>query len=103
AEQFDLSANGDRLRFTRNVANIVMDTHSVETVRVNALGGADVVTVNDLAATDVKRVEADLAATGGGGDGATDQVVANGTAADDTVDVTSDGSGGLIATGLAAD
>ena len=102
-EKFDLSANGNRLRFTRDVAAIVMDTHSVETVHVNALGGADVVTVNDLAGTDVDRVEADLAATGGGGDGATDQVIANGTAGDDTVDVTSDGSGGLIATGLAAD
>src|SRR5439155_3569695 len=30
AEQFDASANGNRLRFTRNVGNIVMDTNDVE-------------------------------------------------------------------------
>jgi Ca2+-binding RTX toxin-like protein len=100
AEQFDLSANGNRLRFTRNVGSIVMDAHSVETVHVNALGGADVTTVNDLAGSGVDRVEVDLGATG---DGAVDQVIANGPARNDTVDVTTDGAGGLIATGLAAD
>ena len=45
AEKFDLSANGDRLRFTRDIANITMDTHGVERVDVQALGGADTVTV----------------------------------------------------------
>ena len=34
--------------FTRDVANIVMDLNDVETINVNALGGADSVTVNDL-------------------------------------------------------
>ena len=48
AEKFDLSANGSRLRFFRDVGNITMDTAGVERVDVNALGGIDLVTVNDL-------------------------------------------------------
>ena len=53
AEQVDLSANGSRLRFFRTSGNITMDTDGVELVDFNALGGADVVTVNDLSGTDV--------------------------------------------------
>ena len=98
AEHFDLSANGKHLRFFRDVASITMDTDDVEEVDVNALGSADVTTVNDLAATDVTRVNVDLS----GADGSVDQVIANGTARNDTVDVTTDGAGGLVATGLAA-
>src|SRR5207344_1936052 len=62
AEQIDLSANGPRLRLFRNVANITMDTAGVEQVDMNALGGADTVTVNDLTGTDVDRVNVDLGA-----------------------------------------
>src|SRR5205809_940483 len=40
AEQFDLSANGHRLRFFRTQGAITMDTRGVERVDVNALGGA---------------------------------------------------------------
>ena len=43
AEQVDLSANGNRLRFLRNPGNVTMDTRSVERVDFVALGGADVV------------------------------------------------------------
>jgi len=52
-------------RFTRDVANIVMDLDNVEQIQFNALGGADKITVNNLAATDVKQVAINLAATGG--------------------------------------
>ncbi len=48
AEKIDLSANGHRLRLFRDVGSITMDTDGVETVDVNALGGADTLTVNDL-------------------------------------------------------
>ena len=58
---------------------------------MNALGGADTVTVGDLAGTDVTSVETDLAATGGGGDGQPDQVIAEGTAAADNFKVGSAG------------
>src|SRR6478752_7087890 len=76
AETVDLSANGDRLRFSRQPANITMDTHGVEQVDFNALGGADTVTVNDLAGTDVANVNVDLAGALGGatGDGQADRV-----------------------------
>ena len=53
AEKIDISANGGRVRFTRDVANITMDLNDVETIDFNALGGADTVTVNDLSGTDV--------------------------------------------------
>src|SRR5262249_8965583 len=89
AEKVDLSANGNRLRFFRDVAGITMDTAGVERVDFNALGGADLVTVHDLSATDVTNVNVDLAGTLGGsaGDGASDQVVVEGTKNDDAIDV----------------
>jgi hypothetical protein len=103
AEQFDLSANGNRLRFFRDLGAITMDTAGVERVDVTALGGADVVTVNDLKRTDVRAVNVDLAGTVGGatGDGQADRVVVNGTDGDDTIDVSGD-AGGVKVSGLAA-
>src|SRR5262249_35985098 len=47
-ENIDISANGDHVRFFRDVANITMDLHSVEHIQFAALGGADHITVNDL-------------------------------------------------------
>jgi Ca2+-binding RTX toxin-like protein len=83
AENIDISANGGRVRFTRNIGSIVMDLNDVEVVDFNALGGADAVTVNNLADTDTRLVNVNLAAAGGGGDGAADSVIVNGTAGDD--------------------
>ena len=102
-EIFDMAANGERLRFTRNLGNIVMDVNDVETVTVNALGGADTVNIGDLGATDVKTVNVKLASTIGGttGDAQADTVNVNGTNGGDIVNVF--GSGTSIAvTGLAA-
>src|SRR6266511_1385337 len=92
AEKIELSANGNRLRFTRDVAGITMDTNGVERVDFNALGGADLVTVNDLSGTDVGGVNVDLAGTLGGatGDGQPDRVVVNATNNDDTIKVSGD-------------
>jgi Ca2+-binding RTX toxin-like protein len=102
-EQIDLSANGNRLRFFRVQGTITMDTAGVERVDVNALGGADLVTVNDLTATDVNDVNVDLAGTLGGitGDGQRDRVVVNATDGNDTIDVSGD-AGGVNVAGLAA-
>jgi Ca2+-binding RTX toxin-like protein len=102
SETVDLSANGDRLRFFRNPGNITMDTHGVEFVDFNALGGADTVTVNDLTGTDVTSVGLDLAGVlgGGAGDGQTDRVVFNGTSGDDAATVAG-GASGVLVTGLA--
>jgi hypothetical protein len=103
AEKVDLSANGDHLKFFRDVANVTMDTHGVERVDFNALGGVDLVTVNDLTGTDVNEVNVDLAGTLGGnaGDGAADRVVVNGTDGDDTINVSGD-TAGVKVNGLAA-
>ena len=50
AEIMDISANGGHARLTRNVGNITMDLDNVETIDVQAKGGADLITVNDLSA-----------------------------------------------------
>ena len=92
ADQVELSANGNRLRFFRNPGAITMDTAGVEQVDFNALGGADLVTVGDLSGTDVTAFDVDLASSLGGsaGDAQTDRVVVNGTNGDDAVDVSGD-------------
>ena len=102
AENIDLSANGNRLKLFRDVGSITMDTAGVERVDVNALGGADVVTTADLNGTGVTTVNVDLASTLGGaaGDGQADRVVVNGTAGDDTVNVSGDANG-VTTAGLA--
>jgi hypothetical protein len=69
-----------------------MDTAGVERVDFNALGGADLVTVNDLGGTDVSDIRLDLAGTlgGGNGDGQNDRVVVNATDGEDTINVQGD-------------
>jgi predicted lipoprotein with Yx(FWY)xxD motif/Ca2+-binding RTX toxin-like protein len=106
AEQFTLSANGSRFRLFRDVGTVTMDTAGVERVDLNALGGADLVTVNDLSGTDVGTLSVDLAGALGGttGDGSVDSVVMNGTAGDDAFTVAGDSdevkAGGLPATAI---
>ena len=104
AEKFVASANGRRLRFTRDVGNIVMDTDNVERVKLNALGGADTVTVGDLRRTDVRKVDVDLGAqlNASGGDAAVDAVTVTGTPGKDRIRVS--GSGGNVrVSGLSAE
>jgi Ca2+-binding RTX toxin-like protein len=101
AENIGLSANGTHALLARDVGAVTMDLNNVETVDVGALGGADTITVNDLAQTAVRNVNIDLGATGGAGDGAVDTVVINATDASDTINVTNN-NGVLTVTGLAA-
>jgi Ca2+-binding RTX toxin-like protein len=102
-EVFDLSANGPRLRFTRDVANIVMDVDGTELIDTQALGGTDTATVHDLSGTAVTRATFDLEAAIGGaaGDGQPDTVVVEGTGGADTIDVVAD-AGAVNVLGLAA-
>ena len=86
-ENMDASANGQRVRFLRNVGAITMDLDNVESIVAKTLGGADNLVVNDLSGTDVTDVAADLAAAGGGDDFNADTVVANATNGDDVVTV----------------
>ena len=92
AESIDIAANGGRVLFFRNVANVTMDLNDVEAIDFNALGGADTIVINDLSGTDVNQVDTDLAA-GGGGDGQPDSVIVNGTNGDDVVLVVGDAAG----------
>ena len=96
AENIGISANGGRVLFTRDIANVVMDLNDVERINFQALGGADTITVNDLTGTDVQQVAIDLEANGGGGDGAADRVIVNGTNGVDQLTVTSSGSTVLV-------
>ena len=91
SERIDVSANGPRLRLTRDVAAITTDADGIETVNLRLLGGSDTLTVNDLTGTAVKSVGVDLAGTDGNGDGTADTVVVNGTSGPDHVRVTSFG------------
>jgi Ca2+-binding RTX toxin-like protein len=100
-EAFEASAVAGRLRFTRNVGNIVMDVDGTETVDLTALGGVDTAVVNDLTGTDVTKANIDLAvAIGGGtGDGAADAITVKGTEGPDNVEVAANG-GVVDLTGL---
>ena len=94
-ENINISANGGHARLSRDVANITMDLDNVETVDVNAKGGADTITVNDLSKTDVNKVNIDL----GGADSASDTVVLNATNGDDAITITNN-NGVVTVTGL---
>jgi Ca2+-binding RTX toxin-like protein len=96
AENFDFSANGNRLKFFRNVANITMDVDDTERVDLRALGGVDNTVVNDLSATDVKNIVLDL-----GTDGATDTTTVKGTNGNDNISIAPN-AGAVDVTGLAA-
>ena len=86
-ENMDVSANGGRVRFTRNVANITIDLNDVESIVTKTFGGADNVVVNDLSGTDLDDVLADIAANGGGDDLEPDNVIANATNGDDVASI----------------
>ena len=93
-ETINITANGQRVRFTRDVANITMDVNGVENIDFTARGGADNITVGDLTGTGVKQVSIDLGANPGnpGGDGAADVVTVNGSDKAEKIKVTNTGT-----------
>jgi Ca2+-binding RTX toxin-like protein len=97
-ENIDISANGGHARLTRDIATVTMDLDNVETIAVNAKGGADTITVSDLSATDVDKVNIDL----GGADGASDTVVLNATNGDDAITIVNN-NGVVTVSGLGED
>jgi Ca2+-binding RTX toxin-like protein len=103
-ENFDISANGRGATLTRDIGGVTMNLTNMETIDVNALGGADTITVNDLSQTSVKHVAIDLASTPGSGvgDGSVDTVVINGTSGNDVITVT-ESNGVVTVSGLGAD
>jgi Ca2+-binding RTX toxin-like protein len=85
AEHIDIFGDGAVAKFTRDVAGIVMDTVNVERIEFKALGGTDQITINDLTHTAVREVAIDLGGSAGGGDGEADNVIDNGTAGNDKI------------------
>jgi Ca2+-binding RTX toxin-like protein len=102
-EIMEVAANGARVRFTRNLGNIVMDVNDLEIIDTNALGGTDTIIVNDLTGTDLTQLNLKLAGTIGGasGDAQADSVIINATNGEDVIFV-SGTAGGATVTGLAA-
>lgn len=100
-EKIDISANGRRVRFARDVAGVALDLNGTEGITFNALGGADTVTVHDLTGTGVTAVNLNLAANGGGGDAAADTVIVEATTGKDVATVVGDATGTSVS-GLAA-
>jgi Ca2+-binding RTX toxin-like protein len=101
SERIDIAANGGRVRFFRDIANVTMDLNDVEHIEFQALGGADNIVVGDLSGTDVTRIDIDLRGPNGGGDGAADTVTVNGTQGADVFAVAGD-AGGIDVSGLQA-
>jgi Ca2+-binding RTX toxin-like protein len=95
-ENMAVTANGGRVLFTRDVASITMDLDDVETIDARTFGGADRLTVGDVSGTDLRQVDAGLAATGGGDDAAADNVIATGTNGADVVTVAGSGPSAAI-------
>jgi Ca2+-binding RTX toxin-like protein len=102
AEIINISANGGRALFTRDVAGITMDLNGVEHIQFNALGGADTINIHDLGGTGVNQVSVNLGAIGGGGDGAADTIVIDGTNGDDVIQIV-ESNGQIVISGLGAD
>jgi Ca2+-binding RTX toxin-like protein len=80
-----------------------MDLNDLERIQLQALGGIDILTVNDLGGTDLKLLALDLAGTVGGtiGDGSADSITQNATAGNDVITLASLG-GDVSVIGLAA-
>jgi Ca2+-binding RTX toxin-like protein len=100
----EISASGGHAILSRDVGAVTMNLDHIENIDVNALGGADTITVDDLSKTDVKHVAIDLSATPGSGqgDGQVDTVVINATNGDDAISIT-DNNGVVTVSGLATD
>jgi Ca2+-binding RTX toxin-like protein len=60
AENTTISANGGQATLFRDLGTITMHLNGIERIELTPLGGADNVTVNDLAGTGVKQVAIDL-------------------------------------------
>jgi len=90
AERIDVTANGNRVRFVRDVGSVTMDVAGLERIDFPALAGADLVNVGDLTGTDLTSLQVDLEGTPGAGDGEADRIVVSGTNGEDAIDVSGD-------------
>ena len=101
-EQIDITANGDRVKLTRNIATITLDLGGIEQAHVRSLGGADNVNVGNLAGTGLRTADVDLRGFDGNGDAQADTVTLSGTDAADRFTV-GGADGKLLLDGAATD
>ncbi|HET7048858.1 MAG TPA: calcium-binding protein [Solirubrobacteraceae bacterium] len=94
SEKIDVSANGSRVRLTRDVAAIVMDLNGVESLNLRTLGGTDAVSVQNLRGTGLSTANVDLSSFDGTPDGSADNVNVFGT--DGADNATVGGTGGVV-------
>ena len=95
SEAMAIAAEKDRVRFTRNIANIVMDLGGVETIDIFARAGTDSLTVGDMTGTALRTAGVDRAA-----DGVIDSVTQTATEKRDTIRVSAE-NGEVISTACA--
>src|SRR5262249_13875454 len=67
--------------------------NDVERLDLNARGGTDTITINDLSGTDLTEINLNLAGANGAADGQPDTVIVNGTGGDDIVLVQGNATG----------
>jgi len=94
AEKFDISDSGigapfHNVHLTRDVGNVALDLNGIEGIDLNAMGGADAITVNDQSVTDIFSISVDLSSPAGVPDGQADTVTLNGTSLDDVGEIDS--------------
>ena len=92
-EKIDVTPNGGRVIFFRDIATVTMDLDDVEAIDFRALGGADDIVVGDLSGTDMTQIGLDLRGPNGGGDGAADTITVNGTNGADNFGATGNADG----------
>ncbi|UVC06740.1 hypothetical protein IHQ71_15910 [Rhizobium sp. TH2] len=94
AENISINANGSRISFFRDIANVTMDLHGMETLLYHALGGADNIVVNALAGTDAEGIFINLEGVlgSGVGDAQADAVEVHGTGSADRISITGVGT-----------
>jgi Ca2+-binding RTX toxin-like protein len=88
-ENIDISANGSRVRFTRDVDHVTMDLNGVEGIGFHALGGADNIVINDVSGTDLAGggIAIDLSDAAGVADGQVDSVTVDDSAGSDRINI----------------
>lgn len=86
-EAFSVAASGDTVVLLRSLGSIRMDLLGIESVEIQALGGADTVAASDLTGTGLSALDIDLSVPGSQGDGAADAVTVNGTGAADDIEI----------------
>ena len=101
AESIEASANGQRVRLFRNIANVTMDADDIERLDIKARGGADTLASTTSRAPTSPACSPISTACPPETRGRADNVIVNGTSGDDVVFVTGQGDGAQV-TGLPA-